>query len=458
VRSPARWAPLLAASLAVPLLAGCGLGGPARPQSMADAISVARPASGLAGRISTARLSLPTAVRALVPGYNELATWNRIDTAPAPDGTIYVAWDAADGVHVAHLSAARRRLGADVVIRRAHEVSGLVGQDDGFAILTRRPGRNVFGDTEAHLLRYRGTRLAWDRQLTSNADGDSAPVLDGALAWNGHRYGAYFVVHGVSGPAKGHYGDKLVYVSPSGRLLPGGWPWGCSHNEGIELAPRAAGPFASLCFEDWRSGLFISTGIGAPNNAPVIGREQCWAGYCGGQFGGLVRLASGRFAVAFGTRGAVKSVPDGTGRGYIVTPRFRAHQLAFAVLNSAASRVVRKKSLLSVTPRVDHVDVRLAPYGGNRLLLSYEDVRVSSCHAGTCLGAFAGTYLQVLTAAGQKVGAAVRVPEVIAGQIGVLPGGRLVWAYAPVRPDYARPIYGPTGVRRSLEIAELRVS
>jgi hypothetical protein len=79
----------------------------------------------VASRITTARLGLPGPFEAMVPGYNELATWSRIDTAVAPDGTIYVAWVSADGAHVSHLGADRERLGADVVINGAHEISGL---------------------------------------------------------------------------------------------------------------------------------------------------------------------------------------------------------------------------------------------------------------------------------------------------------------------------------------------
>jgi hypothetical protein len=466
VRSSFTWparAAFLLALLAVPTLAACGTANTARQEALdLAAKTAAKTVTGtaapiLASQLTSKTLALPASFDSMVPGYNELATWRRVDTATAPDGTIYVAWDATNGVHVAHLGAGRTRIGSDVVIKGAHEVSGLVAQSNGFAILTRLPGSNVFGDTEAHLLRYRGRTLAWNRQLTSNASNDSAPVLDGALAWNGSRYGAYFVIHGVSGPAKGHYGDKLVYLNGSGKVLTGGWSWGCSHNEGIALAPRASGSFASLCFEDWRSGLFISTGIGAPDNAPVVSYEQCWAGYCGGQFGGVVAIGGGKLAVAFTTRGSTKVVGDGTGRGHIVTPRYGAHQLAFAVLNSAASAVAQKKIVLSLNTGVDHVDVRIAKYGDNRLLLAYETVKVKSCSAGTCTGTFTGTHLQLLTLAGKEVGAAVQVPEKIVGQIGVLGNGNLVWAYAPVTPNYANPIGGPTAASKTLDIAELAV-
>lgn len=43
-------------------------------------------------------------------------------------------------------------------------------------------------------------------------------------------------------------------------------------SEGIALHAEASGPFTSLCFDDWRSGLFVSTGIGAPDQAPALAR------------------------------------------------------------------------------------------------------------------------------------------------------------------------------------------
>jgi len=51
----------------------------------------------------------------------------------------------------------------------------------------------------------------------------------------------------------------------------------------------------------------------------------------------------------------------------------------------------------------------------------------------------------------------VQVPEKIVGQIGVLGNGNLVWAYAPVTPDYAVPIGGPTSASKTLDIVELAV-
>jgi hypothetical protein len=230
-------------------------------------------ATGLAARLTTTRVSLPARLGYLQPGYNNLPEWTRVDVATAPDGTAWAAWPAADGIHVTPLNTAGARKANDIVIKGTTEVSGLVAFNNGFTLLTRVPDQNKWHETAAALISYRNGKRVFETRLTSAATDDTAPVLDGALAWNGQEYGAYFVVHGAGGPADGHFGDKLVYVSAAGRIRGGGWPWGCSHNEGVALSPGPTGKFPSLCLDDWRSGLFVSTGIGAPDNAPVLQRE-----------------------------------------------------------------------------------------------------------------------------------------------------------------------------------------
>ncbi|MGW2703207.1 hypothetical protein [Streptomyces sp. NPDC001340] len=141
----------------------------------------------------------------------------------------------------------------------------LVAHNDGFALLTRVSDSNKWHETAVAIVRYTGGKQTWRTKLTGAASHDTAPTLDGRLTWNGTKYGAYFVVHGAGGLADGHYGDKLSYLSAKGAKLSGGWSWGCSHNEGIALHAETSGAFTSLCFDDWRSGLFVSTGIGAPD-------------------------------------------------------------------------------------------------------------------------------------------------------------------------------------------------
>ena len=102
--------------------------------------------------------------------------------------------------------------------------------------------------------------------------------------------------------------------TPTGRALTY-WSASC-------LAVEPADP-AVVYVGSERSGLFVSTGIGAPDVAPVVQREQCWAGYCGGTFpsrtGDLVKSATGRYATAFASRGAAsakKNPADSSGRGW----------------------------------------------------------------------------------------------------------------------------------------------
>jgi hypothetical protein len=336
-----------------------------------------------------------------------------------------------------------------------------VAHDDGFALLTRVPDSNKWGDTAAALVRYRNGVRVFSTRLTGTASNDTAPVLDSQLKWDGSRYGAYFVIHGAGGFADGHYGDKLVYVNGSGSVVTGGWDWGCSHNEGIALYPETSGPFTSLCFDDWRSGLFVSTGIGAPDEAPVVQREQCWAGYCGGTFpgraGDLVKSASGRYATAFASRGAAsagKNGADSSGRGWSVTARTATHQVAVAFLKNG-STPAGAPALLTNEPGTDHVNVHIAPLGKDRLMVSWESVASASCDAGTCTGRFSGTHLRVIDWSGNAVGPDQVVNARIAGGIAVLPDGSLAWAYVQATPDYAGPLAGGSPTAGSLSIARL---
>ncbi|MGW4913811.1 hypothetical protein [Streptomyces sp. NPDC004270] len=397
----------------------------------------------------------------LSAGYNNTREWNRTATAVAPNGTIRVAWPAADGVHVTPLTTAGKRSGADTVVKGAKEVGGLVAHNDGFALLTRVSDTNKWKETAAAIVRYTGGRKTWSAKLTGTASHDTSPTLDGQLTWNGSKYGAYFVVHGAGGFADGHYGDKLSYVSAKGAKLSGGWSWGCSHNEGIALHAETSGAFTSLCFDDWRSGLFVSTGIGAPDVAPVVQREQCWAGYCGGTFpsrtGDLVKSSTGRYATAFASRGAAsakKNPDDSSGRGWTVTPKTATHQVAVAFLrnrNSGPGKAV----YLTSAKTVENVNVHLAPYGKDKLLLSWESLKNAKCSAGTCTGTFTGTHLRLVDWSGRFVSADKVVSARITGDIAVLKDSTLTWAYAPVTPAYGTPLTGASPTTTTLRIARL---
>lgn len=430
--------------------------GPADPSDRPGELSAASDAQVAASwpQIITTKVALSKPLAYLSPGYNRVATYTRLGVSAAPNGTVRIAWPAANGVHVTPLTKGLKRAGADTVVAKTKEVGGLVAHNNGFALLTRGPDTNKWKETGAYLIRYTGGKRAFSHKLTGKSSHDTSPVLGGALAWNGKKYGAYFIVHGAGGFADGHFGDKLAYVGPKGRRLGGGWNWGCSHNQGIGLTAEPTGAFGSLCFEDWRSGLFISTGIGAPNNAPVIQREQCWAGYCGGNFGGFVKNRAGRYAVAFSSRGAASAKPSGDGRGWTVKAKYPTHQVAVAFLKSKSAKG-GAPVYLTANRKVDHVNVRIAPYGNNRFLVSWQSVANAVCKAGTCTGRFTGTHLRLINAKGKWVSRDVVVGKHIAGDIAVLSNGDLVWASAAAAPNYSRAL-GGSPTTRTLNVHRLR--
>ncbi|MBK6011658.1 hypothetical protein [Streptomyces sp. MBT53] len=436
---------------------------PAKSTPKAVAKTPATAAKTVTGTLTPTSTTVALAAKFpyLTAGYNNTRQWTRTSTAVAPNGTLRVAWPAADGVHVTPLNAAGVRSGADTVVKGAKEVGGLVAHNDGFALLTRVADTNKWKETAAAIIRYTNGRQTFRTKLTGTASNDTSPGLDGQLTWNGTKYGAYFVVHGAGGFADGHFGDKLAYISAKGAKLSGGWSWGCSHNEGIALHAETTGAFTSLCFDDWRSGLFVSTGIGAPDVAPVVQREQCWAGYCGGTFpgrtGDLVKSAGGLYATAFASRGAAsakKNSADSSGRGWTVTPRTSTHQVAVAFManrNSGPGKAI----YLTSAAGTENVNVHIAPYGKDRLLVSWESLKGAKCAAGTCTGTFTGTHLRLIDWNGKFQSADKVVSTRITGDLAVLKNGTLTWAYAPVTPTYASPLNGASPTATSLRIARL---
>ncbi|MEV0634424.1 hypothetical protein AB0I77_05490 [Streptomyces sp. NPDC050619] len=425
------------------------------------AVAGAAPTAAPALAVTTTTVSLPAKFPYLSAGYNNTREWTRTATAVAPNGTLRVAWPAADGIHVTPLTSAGKRSGADTVVKGAKEVGGLVAHNDGFALLTRVADTNKWKETAAAIVRYTGGKQTFRTKLTSTASHDTAPLLDGQLTWNGTKYGAYFVVHGAGGAADGHFGDKLSYVSAKGAKLSGGWGWGCSHNEGIALHAEKTGAFTSLCFDDWRSGLFVSTGIGAPDNAPVVQREQCWAGYCGGTFAGrtgdLVKSSTGRYATAFASRGAAsaaKNPDDASGRGWTVKPKTSTHQVAVAFLKNR-NTPSGKPVYLTSAKGTEHVNVRVAPYGKNRLLVSWESLKNAKCASGTCTGTFTGTHFRLVDWNGKLQGADKVVKARISGDFAVLKDTALTWAYAPATPSYTTALNGASPTTKTLKIARL---
>ncbi|WP_369392691.1 hypothetical protein AB5J72_37775 [Streptomyces sp. CG1] len=96
-----------------------------------------------------------------------------------------------------------------------------------------------------------------------------------------------------------------------------------------------------------------------------------------------------------------------------------------------------------------------APYGKDRLPLSWESLRNAKCAAGTCTGTFTGTHLRPVDWNGKFASPGKVVNARITGDLAGLENGTLTWAYAPVTPSYATPLTGASPSTTSLRIARL---
>jgi RNA polymerase sigma factor (sigma-70 family) len=445
----------------------------AAPPSAAAAPSPAPPpaspsVAAAKGAITTTTISLPVPFAYRIPGYSGKQHSRRTPFAVAPNGTAWLAWLAADGnnVHVTPLGKDFERSGDDIVVP-GREASGLIAHDDGFALLTRRadPNGNTFGDSAAYLIRYRAGKQSWTSLLTDGST--STPMLVGDLAWNGKVYGAYFAVRDESG----HFGDRLTYRSDVGKPVSGGWTWGCSHNTGIALAAEKKPPFASVCANDWKDGLFLNTGIGFPRpGAARLDHAACVAAYCAEPFGGdggsysnLVRFTDGRYLLAWQSRGWSKSSPDpADDYGYLVTARWKNHNVAVTSLEDKDSPSVplttdpatRAIRYLTSTTASDHVNVRIGRYGKNAFAV-WDQVAVTGCGAGVCDGRYTGTYGQILTAAGTPQGRVRKLDVQVGGDLASLADGSLAWPFVDRTPDY-RSRGKPSPTTKAITIAIMK--
>ncbi|WP_052438444.1 hypothetical protein [Streptacidiphilus jiangxiensis] len=374
----------------------------------------------IAANISVSTIKLSSAFNYLSPNGAGMPQWTRTVTAVAPGGTVDVAWQAANGIHVTRVDGRLRRTGPDTVITGAREIGGLVAFDDGFALLTRVADHNRWGETAAALIRVRDGRVAFVVKLTGATSHDTAPMLDGQLAWSGGRYAAVFTVHGAGGAQNGRWGDKMVYVSDAGRILPGGRAWGCRGDTGRTLG--WSGPSAAYtCYDDGT----------AAGSALTSGDD-------------MVRTGNGSWVTALSSRGPVSSRKNLL--TWDITPRWSSHRTVLFFVDTG-SRTARSV-VLTTTAGTENINVHLAPYGRTALLVSWESVRN---------GVFTGTHFRLVDLNGRFLTPDLVLGVHVSGPIGVLANGDLVWAFVRQTPLYGhRMNRWPTVT--SLFLAHLHVS
>ncbi|WP_152627528.1 hypothetical protein [Streptacidiphilus melanogenes] len=376
--------------------------------------------SVIAANISLSTVKLSSAFSYLSPGGNGMPQWTPTVTAVAPNGTLEVAWQAANAVHVTPVDRWLHRTGPDTVVTGAHEIGGLVAFNDGFALLTRFADHNRWGETAAELIRVRDRHVVFAVKLTGPASHDTAPMLDGRLSWNGSRYAAVFTVHGAGGSENGRWGDKMVYVDDSGRMLPGGRSWGCRGDAGRTLGWSGSSA-AYNCYDDGT----------AAGSALTSGDD-------------MVQAGNGSWVTALSSLGPVsyrKNVLT-----WKITPRWSTDQAVLFFVNPAAHSA--RSVVLTSTPGTQNVNVHVAPYGRTALLVSWESVK----H-----GTFTGTHFRLVDLSGRFLTPDLVLDVHISGTITVLANGDLVWAFVRQTPVYGhRMSRWPTVT--SLFLARLHVS
>jgi hypothetical protein len=429
----------------------------------------------LADRISITKIDVDTDIGYRDATYDSFPMDARIGFTIARDGTGYVAWTDPNGaVRVTPLDAKLGRAAPDIVVPGT-DIGGMVVRDDGFALLTRRddPGDPLTDPNSsstapvkaAFLVRYVGRTekfaapLTGTKSITASADPkarDCAPLyLYGRLGWNGVRYGAYFQVHGCTGdPHQSYYADKLVYADDRGKYSAGGWGWNCSNNLGLRLLPEP-GPFTAVCFADSQPapGLNLVT-EGVPTRQ--LSAEFSVANWTAAAFGSIAKVpADSSYALAWLSRGVV------TSQGRIAAAKTQS-DIAFMRLGSDYAPLGAKKWLVE-TNDVSEVNLHLAPYGRDRMLMTWERIENPRCTDRTCWGPYSGTVARVIDLDGNPLSADASLtatPPNTSEDLAVFPNGDIGWAFV-ADPDrsYENPVQRNARLpsKRQLSVARLRV-
>jgi hypothetical protein len=372
--------------------------------------------SALTANISVSTVKLASAFSYLSPSSNGIPTWTRTVTAVAPNGTLEVAWQAANSVHVTPVNRWMQRRGPDVVINGAREIGGLVAFNNGFTLLTRVSDHNRYGETAAALIRVANNRVVLFVKLTGSSSHDTSPVLNGQLTWNGSQYTAYFTVHSTSN--SGQWGDKFVPVSSSGQMMSGGWEWGCRGNVGRSLSSGSNS--YGTCWDDGTSGASKSSSLDqmATSNGQVV---------------------------ALSARGPVTWKKSNL--TWSVNPLWKTNQVVIVFLSGSHWKHANSVWLTS-DQTTQNLNVHIAPYGKNAMMVTWDSYRN---------GQWTGTHFRLIDSWGRFLTADLVLTIHVSGNIVVLSNGDLAWAFVQQSPAwYHGNGIWPTTTR--LFLARLRVS
>lgn len=425
-------------------------------------------------RASVSSVQLNRDVRYKILGYGGYPFDERIAFAPAPGGGGYIAWtaDATGRLWVTPLNERFERAGADIDVK-AFKVGGLVAHDDGFALLTLRddpagtatPTLDPNFGRAVMLVRYRNGKEVYAAPLTGAnsvtrqydaVSGDSAPgYLYGRLAWNGTKYGAYFIIQLAPNEANGSFvmTDKLVYADDAGSGLRGGFTGKCSSNQGLRLWPEADA-YTPVCISDGAPNPGVNL-VREDREPLLLAREAFATDWSAGQMGSIVKLPDDNsYFVGWLSRDVVPGGQDSQ------TARWTTD---IALLRLGPDhQVIGQKRWLVETQSAAETNLHFARYGQSQILMAWDSIVGVRCER-MCYGSYAGTYARVLDREGNVIsGGPITVVPNHHDDLVTLLNGDVAWAYVPdeardysdVPPSRDNRVLAPP--KRTINIARVR--
>lgn len=430
--------------------------------------------TSLDDRISVSSVQINRDIRYKLLGYEGFPFDERVAFAPAPNGSAYVAWtdDATGRTWITPLNERYERAGDDID-PNGYEVGGLVAHDDGFALLTLRddpaaqagmPSADPNIGRAVMLVRYRDGAEVYASALTGAhaitqpyrpALRDSAPgYLYGRLAWNGAKYGAYFIVQQASdGSRSSMLTDKLVYLDDSGGGLRGGFSNKCTSNQGLRLWPEAD-VYTPVCITDAQPAPGINLVI-EDREPQLLAAEAAAPGWSAGQMGSIVKLPEDNtYFVGWLSRDVVPNgQPNQTAR--------LASDIALVRLGHDRTVIGEKRWVLE-SPQYAETNLHFARYGRSNVLVIWDSISNVRCDR-MCYGKYAGTYARLLDREGNVLKhERLRAVPNHHDDLVTLPNGDVAWAYVPddardystVPPSREDRVLAPA--KRTFNIARLR--
>ncbi|KAF7958577.1 hypothetical protein EAE96_002117 [Botrytis aclada] len=362
----------------------------------------------------------------------------------------------------------------EAVAITAYEATGLVAQNDGFALMATV---NATGTTDlptdgspiVSIIRYTNGTKTWETAL--NGPGvhpsdmlTSTPDANGDLVYSATAglYAGYFVVEAYTTDYAGHFGDSIQYVNDDGVLQSisgASSSFGCSHNTGIGIEAADAAPFASVCAED-QGDIWLNTET-QYMSGQKIANENTTNGVSGEPMGGMSgsysNLASipgsDGYIFAWQSRGALDlTLNEWMGTGYTqCSPRWLNHNVAISVMKDKKTLAAAEASTtvgaaegdtqvtwLTYSSTDDHQNVHIAAVNSQYSIVTYETLTSPDCQPVPmgCSGTYAGTSFQVIDNTGAKVGSAVVSTEAfVSGDIVTIGTDKVCWPYVDMTWD-----------------------